>query len=1012
MARPYLPFGGGVRWCTYRRKFTLVHPLMTRLNKLLMPAALFLGATAPFGSSAMGAAVIKPLPSDPSVAERALQIVAGIHGLWQQMPGNIATWHMTGGALLGNGSVGVAIGGSPDQQEFYVGRNDFWSVLRGSIMPVGRLEISIPSLRGAAARLSENIGNADVTGTFDVDGSQLKTKSWVAARQNTLFVRLENSGKAPLDVSAALLDGFGQKSRETLGGSNGDVSWLKVSPEVVQATIGGLNEKEPGPSSDAMIQSVRVFDTQRASTGERPVYQWRSEGALNADNKGGANSGAVFSCGNIIMPQRRFSVSASIDLAHAEGSGVIFDALVEHRWMQQAVDPTDPLGNTRGHDVPRAQGAEAGLLFAVSHGKLTANLNGTVVASSDPLPHGQWITVEVAYDGAKMILRVNDLPVGESSAFPSANQVMGPQFSWMASHPGDSRIPFDGIAPEGVLATRILGAAVTYSGGESHFSIPAGGHVTLAIDASDNRDTREYLPMAVSRLRYMSEAGIAATHKQHLQWWRQFWSKSFVMIPDKTVESWYYGSLYVLASCSRHGNVAPGLWGNWITSTRVGWDGDYTLDYNYQAPFWAAFPTNHVDLADPYDDPVLAWMPRGRGLAQQLGSQGLVYYTHLAPSPGWSGDNFRSLDQKSDALFAAVNCIQRWRYTRDLTYARKVWPFLVGVADFWDHDLKLVDGRYVDTNDAEDEHLWGPAADTNPATVIGFLNMLYPSLLDMSKQLHTGEELRATWTARLAQLSPLPLAPAASVKAIVDAFGKPVPGGDQVILESEHGMQWVDISKGDRFSSDPPAKIEGSSAGMNSLQVVFPGWNIGLESTPELQRAAANTVNYTRLWYDSNNTSNFYPAAANAGYDPNSILDHLHRLVTNIGFSSFAYKFEAGGVENEATVPTTLAAMFLQSYQADIHVFPNWPKDQNASFGNLLAVGNFLVSSSIKDGQVVSVTITSQIGGPCNLSNPWGSDQVVQQTSLGKPTKLLHGSVLSFLTNPGQRLVFTRGVAE
>ncbi|MBB5058066.1 hypothetical protein HDF16_002772 [Granulicella aggregans] len=399
-------------------------------------------------------------------------------------------------------------------------------------------------------------------------------------------------------------------------------------------------------------------------------------------------------------------------------------------------------------------------------------------------------------------------------------------------------------------------------------------------------------------------------------------------------------------------------------------------------------------------------MPRGRGLAQQLRSQGLVYYTHLAPSPGWSGDNFRALDQKSDALFAAVNCIQRWRYTRDADYARKVWPFLVGVADFWDHDLKLVDCRYVDVNDAQDEHLRGPSDDVNPATVIGFLSMLYPALLDISNQLQISQELRATSIDRLSQLSPLPLARAASIKAIADAVGKPIPGGDEAILESEHGMQWVDISKSDRFPDNPPAKIEGSLAGMNSLQVVFPGWNIGLESSSQMQKAAANTVNYTRLWYDSNNTSNFYPAAADAGYDPDSILDHLHRLVTSIGLPSFAYKFEAGGVENQATVPTTLAAIFLQSYQANIHVFPNWPKNRDASFGNLLAVGNFLISSSMKDGNVVKVAITSQNGGVYNLANPRGPYQAVQQTGAGKPAKLLHRSVLSIPTTPGLQLVF------
>lgn len=49
---------------------------------------------------------------DKIVSETALQIVSGIHGSWTQMPGKIATWRMTSGALIGNGSVGVAFGGT------------------------------------------------------------------------------------------------------------------------------------------------------------------------------------------------------------------------------------------------------------------------------------------------------------------------------------------------------------------------------------------------------------------------------------------------------------------------------------------------------------------------------------------------------------------------------------------------------------------------------------------------------------------------------------------------------------------------------------------------------------------------------------------------------------------------------------------------------------------------------------------------------------------------------------
>ena len=947
------------------------------------------------------AAVRGGAKANVAVAAKALRIVSGIHGSWSKMPGDIVSPLMTPGALIGNGSVGVAIGGSADRQEFYVGRDDFWSVLRGRIMPVGRLELTVPALEGATTQLRENIGPADVTAKFARDGYALQSRAWVADGRNIFAVELKNPGNHALSVRAALLDGFGRKDLATLSGTADGVHWLRVSPEAVHATIGG-SQRGSAAASNVSIRSVDVFASDAAhGAARKPLYAWQSKTAL-----AGGDARGVYSCGDIVMPMQRFTVRAAVNVDGADGAGVIFSAMVGHRWMKQRVDPADPLGNLRGHDLPRGQGAAAGLAIYLSHGRLAANLNGSVVTAAQAFPLHQWVNIAVAYDGERLVLLENGKQVGETTQFPAAAQVMGPRWEWAATHPGDKKVPHDGIGPEGVLAMRVIGSQVSTQDGEMHFIVPAGGRVVVLVAAMDNRDTPGYFDAAISDLRDADLQSVASSWSRHLAWWRKFWSRSYVEIPDKKVQSWWYGSLYVLASCSRPGNVPPGLWGNWITSPHMAWQGDYTLDYNYEAPFWAAYPTNHVSLADPYDAPLLAWMKRGRGLAEKLHEQGLLYYTHLAPSPGWSADNFRALDQKSDALFAATNCVQRWRYTHSAAYARKVWPFLTGIADFWDHDLKLVHGRYADPNDAADEHLWGPVHNVNPATTIGFLKMLYPALTDMSEQLHRGENMRATWRHIDSHLSSLPLAPADSVAAIRQAVAKPIPPQQMVILQSEKGMQWVNISRGDRFSANPPVRPVGSSAGMISLQAVFPAWSIGLESSAALRRAALNTVKYSQLWYDNNDTSSYYPAAADAGYNPESILKHLNLLVTQIGYPNFAYAMPAGGVENEATVPTTIAAMLLQSYQKDIHVFANWPKDEDASFGDLLAVGDFLVSSMLTDGHVRYVRITSRRGGLCRLANPWGAGQTVRVRETGRKPVVLHGAVLKVATRAGERLEF------
>jgi hypothetical protein len=50
----------------------------------------------------------------------------------------------------------------------------------------------------------------------------------------------------------------------------------------------------------------------------------------------------------------------------------------------------------------------------------------------------------------------------------------------------------------------------------------------------------------------------------------------------RLLEQFYYGAQYAVGSASRAGRMAPGLWGPWITTDTPGWNGDYTLNYNFQ----------------------------------------------------------------------------------------------------------------------------------------------------------------------------------------------------------------------------------------------------------------------------------------------------------------------------------------------------------------------------------------------------------------------------------------------
>ena len=65
-------------------------------------------------------------------------------------------------------------------------------------------------------------------------------------------------------------------------------------------------------------------------------------------------------------------------------------------------------------------------------------------------------------------------------------------------------------------------------------------------------------------------------------WWRDHWEVSSVSFDTKSelgarLEAFYRGSSYLLAASSRSGQVAPGLYGPWVTTDHPMWGGDWHM---------------------------------------------------------------------------------------------------------------------------------------------------------------------------------------------------------------------------------------------------------------------------------------------------------------------------------------------------------------------------------------------------------------------------------------------------
>jgi len=131
------------------------------------------------------------------------------------------------GPLLGNGDMGVVIGGPPEALAFYLCKNDFWRLKHqygeSCPLPLGHLAITIPGLQGASYHVTQDLYTATTTGVFEKNRTRVSVTAYVAAVSNRLVLKLHADAKA-FEGTVSLHVKQGRNS-ENEHGRCGNVLW-------------------------------------------------------------------------------------------------------------------------------------------------------------------------------------------------------------------------------------------------------------------------------------------------------------------------------------------------------------------------------------------------------------------------------------------------------------------------------------------------------------------------------------------------------------------------------------------------------------------------------------------------------------------------------------------------------------------------------------------------------------------------------------------------------------------
>jgi alpha-L-fucosidase 2 len=160
-------------------------------------------------SATLLAVTARPAMADSVTANQAWRIVQQYSGVWTSPPSVLTSGETTDAPMMGNGDVGVAVGGSISNQTFYLGKNDFFSSTSHAIKPLGRIVVAAAGLTGASYHVVQDIAHARVTGTYTLGSQTLTAVSWVSATENLLVTAFTLTGGSAQSIGITFQTGAG-----------------------------------------------------------------------------------------------------------------------------------------------------------------------------------------------------------------------------------------------------------------------------------------------------------------------------------------------------------------------------------------------------------------------------------------------------------------------------------------------------------------------------------------------------------------------------------------------------------------------------------------------------------------------------------------------------------------------------------------------------------------------------------------------------------------------------------
>jgi alpha-L-fucosidase 2 len=484
---------------------------------------------------------------------------------------------------------------------------------------------------------------------------------------------------------------------------------------------------------------------------------------------------------------------------------------------------------------------------------------------------------------------------------------------------------------------------------------------------------------------------LAEDLRSHLAWWKAYWAKSKVELPDPVLEKQWYLETYKFGAASRRGAPPITLQAVW-TADDGGlppWKGDFHNDLNTQLSYWPCYSGNRLEEGLAFLDWLWAIKPRCEEYTKlYFGVEGLnvpgVATLDGSPMGGWIQ---YSLGPTVSAWLAHHFWLH-WRYSNDKAFLEeRAYPYLKAVAVFLDNiSERRPDGRrklpLSSSPEINDNRIDAWFQETTNFD-LALIRWLYGAAAIMADELGLADE-SGRWRTVLGEWPDLALAE--DDGRLLVAPGYPLKESHRHFshLMAIHPLGLVDPSGG-----EADRRTIGSS--LAELDRLGPDWWCGY-SYSWLGNMAARAG-------DGEKAARALRTFADCFCLPNGF--HANGDQTKSGKSKFTYR--PFTLEGNFAFAAGIQEMLLQGHAGAVRVFPAVPASwADARFESFRTEGAFLVSARKTAGRVVEVRVMSEKGGRLRLENPFAGGYVSSGLAEGRVRDA--GNIIEADMRPGESL--------